>query len=334
MDSYTDNVAENIMAFFAEEKPKPHRGRPIAIDDGRLWNMRDELVFLFENNWADVGGKLRSIKRPADVIETLAVWKNNDQYVVKYLLRPSSTSASPKWLTVTRRKLGNLNRALYCANDARERCRQSLETAQRALSADLSEGEKAIVQDQISRRAEKFAAADAEYVAATDRQKKMQDLLLDGEAFFARAEFVRFCKSNRYRLKPLNIANALAGLPYIGWRQSAKRCKKQPCPGVNGGSMQIFETIRRIVQSGTRRSELLRHAEQWLRAWGNTKSYGPSELQKKWYYLRWSIKTVLDSTPRVPTRDLPYAITREYWKRIAQPSNVDRLFEEEERIVN
>lgn len=328
------NVAGIIDASFFGEKPKPHRGRPIAIDDGRLWNMRDQLVFLFENNWHDVGGKLRWIKKPADVIETLAIWKDTDQYVAKCLLRPSSVPASPKWLTVTRRKVGELNSALYDANDARERCRQSLETAQRALSANLSDGERAVVQDQISRRAEKFSHAEAEYSAIADRRRKMEELLLDGEACFARAEFVRFCKSNRYRLMPLNIANALAGLPHIGWRQSAKRCKKSAAPGAAGRSMQVFNTIQGILRSCTRRSDLIGHAERWLRTQKSTKSQGVSELQEKWYYLRWSLKTVLEASPRVATRDLPFATAKEYWKRLRQPSNVDRLFEEEERIVN
>jgi hypothetical protein len=160
----------------------------------------------------------------------------------------------------------------------------------------------------------------------------MERLLQDGEAYFARAEFVRFLRSHRYRLTPLNVANALAGLPYIGWRQSAKRCRKHEARGANGGAMQIFNTIRRIVQSCTRKSELIKHAERWLKAHSGTKSFGVLELRKDFYYLRWSIKTVLETGSR--RRELPYAIAREYWKRKSTPSNVDLLFAEEESIVN
>lgn len=327
------------MALLSEEKPKPQRGRPIAIDDGQLWNARDHLVWLFESTWADVGERLPWIRKPAKVFEMLQVWENpnssyNQHYIAKCLLRPSTTPVKQKWLNARRRELDKLNEAVRSAWDDREKCRQSLEIAQRALGPDLSESEKAIVQDQISRRKQKFSEAEAEYLAASERQKKMQDLLSDGEASFARDEFVRFCRSNRYRLRPLNIANALAGLPHIGWRQSAKRCKKHPCPGVNGRSMQVFTTIERIVRSCVRRSDLVGHAERWLKAQKGRKSLGVSELQEKWYYLRWSIKTVLEVTPRVQTRDLPFAIAREYWKRISRPSNVDLLFEEEERVVN
>lgn len=214
------------MGLFSHEKPKPQPGRPIAIEDGRLLGARDHLVWLFEGTWADIGARLSWVKKPADVLDAIRVWDNpnlstGNHYIAKCLLRPSSIPVTPKWLTVKRRELGELNEAARSAWDAREKCRQSLEVAQRALSPDLSEDEKAIVQDQISRRAQKFSEADAEQLAANDRQKKMQDLLNDGEASFARAEFVRFCQSNRYRLTPLNVANALAGLPYIGWRQSA-----------------------------------------------------------------------------------------------------------------
>jgi hypothetical protein len=334
-----DNVAEKILGLFSQEKTAPQPGRPIAIDDGRLWGARDHLVWLFEVTWADVGERVPWIKKPADVLNAVRVWDNPNQstgshYIAKCLLRPSAIPATPKWLTVKRRELGVLNEAARSTWDAREKCRQALEVAQRALSPDLSEAERTIVQDQISRRAQKFSEADAEHLAASDRQKKMQDLLSDGEASFARAEFVRFCQSNRYRLNPLNIANALAGLPYIGWRQSAKRCKNHPAPGADGRSMQLFKTIDRIVRSCVRRADLVGHAERWLRAQKAKKSLGISELQEKWYYLRWSIKTALEATPRVSTRDLPFAITREYWKRISRPSNVDLLFEEEERIVN
>jgi len=326
------NVAEFIDGLLLGEAQKPQRGRPIAIVDLRLWNMRDQLVFIFENHWHYVGDRLRLIKKPADVIEALADLKSEDQYVVKCLLRPSSVPATAKWLTVTRRKLGELNVAVYEANENREKCRQSLEIAQRALSVDLSDHEKIVVQEQLAKRIEKFERAEGEYLAADDRQKKMQELLLDGEGSFGREEFVEFCKSDRYRLKPLNVANALAGLPHIGWRRSAKRCKSHAAPAAGGRIIQVFDTIEKILRSCTRRSLLVVHAERWLRAQKGATSQGVRELQEKWYYLDSSIKTALGVRPRVRSRDLPFVIARDYWKRVNLPSNVDRLFEEGERI--
>ena len=333
-----DNLAEKML-FFSPEAAKPEPGRPLAIDDGRLFNARDHLVWLLEQTWPDIGDRLQWIRKPLDVLDTLHVWNDanncwNQHYVSKALLRPSTVPANAKWLATIRRRLGELNIAARNASEELDRCRQSVEKAERAFSDQLSPADKAVVQDQIARRRENFSNAEAKYEAARKRQDETQNLLLDGEATFARDEFVRFCRSNRYRLTPLNIANALAGLPHIGWRQSTNRCRTKAAVGVDGKSIQVFRTIERIVRSSVRRVDLIRHAEKWLRSQkGKKKSLGVSELQEKWYYLRWSIKAVIEAVPRVQTRDLPYAIAREYRKRISRPSNVDLLFEEEERIV-
>jgi hypothetical protein len=335
---WPDNMAGKILGLVSEEEPKTPPGRPIAIDDSRLFAVRDELISLFEQTWADVGERLPWIKKPADVLDAIRVWDNpnvwtGNQYTAKCLLRPSSIPATQKWLNARRSELGKLNRAVRAAYDTREKCRQDLDTAERALSDQLSDSDKAAVLDQISRRGQKLADAKAEYDSLEKQQRDVQELVLDGEASFARDEFARFCGSNRYRLEPMNIANALAGLPFIGWRQSITRCKKHPSTHGEGQSIQIFRTIERIVRSCFRRSDLAGHAEMWLRDKKTKQSLGATVLRSKWYYLRWSIKTVLDADPRVSTRNLPFAITREYWKRTKQPSNVDALFEEGERIV-
>ena len=77
--------------------------------------------------------------------------------------------------------------------------------------------------------------------------------------------------------------------------------------------MQEFNAIERIVRSGTRKSELVKHAERYLRAQAKSKSYAISELRKNWYYLQKAIQTVVEARTR--SRDLPYAITKEYWRR-------------------
>ena len=333
-----NNQADKILNLFTPGQSKPGRGRPIAIDDETLRDAREHLVWLFEQTWSDVGEHLPWIKKPADVLEAVRIWDNpnlatGSHYIAKSLFRPSSIPATQNWLNATRLELGKLTEALRHAYDTQEKRQRDLDTAQRALGDHLSEADKAKVLDQISRRGQKLSEAKTEYEVLQKKERALQDKLSDGEAGFARAEFVRFCRSNRYRLTPLNIANALAGLPYIGWRQSATRCRKHPSAGENGQSIQIFRTIEHIVRSCVRRSDLIKHAETSLRDRKKKKSLGVTELRKKWYYLRWSIKTVLETEPRVSTRSLPFAITKEYWKRTNRPSNVDALFEEEERIV-
>jgi hypothetical protein len=330
-----NNMAENILALASEEGPKPGPGRPEGIENGRLWNTRDGLVFLLETTWPDVGQKLPKIKKPGDVYDALRVWEQHDrhkqQYVTEILLRSSSSPATGKSLSEKRRQLGTFTKSARSSYEHLEKCCTSFETAMRIDTSQYSESEREVIDEKIKERAEVLAHAGAEYLALLNRQQEMERSMKDCEAHFARTEFAQFCKSERYRKTPLNTANALAGLPYIGWRQSTKRCQKEACPATNGGSMQEFNTILRIIQSCTRKLELVKHAEHWLKSHGPNQSYGISDLQEHWYYLRWSIKTVLDAGTR--SRDLPFAITREYWRRKYHPSNVDRLFAEEERIV-
>jgi len=337
MDSAPSNLAEIMLGMLGQESPKHQPGRPVAIGDESLWGARDHLVWLFEETWADVGERLPWIKKPSDVLDAIRVWDNpnlstGNHYIVKCLLRPSSIPATQKWLNKKRFELGKLNIAVRDKYETKEKCREALDKANRALSDQLSDRDKAAVLDQISRRGQKLSDAQTEFDFQEKQQREVQELLFDGEASFARSEFARFCASDRYRITPMNIANALAGLPHIGWRQSATRCKRHPSTYGEGQSIQIFRTIENIVRSFVRRGDLAGHAEQYLRDKKTKKSLGVSELRKKWYYLRWSIKTVLDADPRVPTRTLQFAITREYWKRTARPSNVDQLFEEEERM--
>jgi hypothetical protein len=323
-------MTDNIFVATPEDVPKTPRRRESAIEDGRLWSDRDHLVWLFEVTWADVGRELSRIKTPADVSTVLQVWKGrSSNFIVETLLRPESSPATAKILNVQRRQLRDLIVSTRQAWEYREKCRASLEVAERAFSPELSEHDKGVVEEQRKKRTEKFVQADAEYEAAKSLEAKLDKAVKEGETHFARTEFVQFCQSKRYRLTPLNSANALAGIPLIGWRQSVQRCTKEQAKGANGGAIQIFDAIRRIVDSCTRKSLMTKHAEQWLRSHG-TKSYGVTELRKDFYFLRSAIETVLKLNPR--RHDLPYSIAREYWKRKNHLSNVDILFAEDEAL--
>jgi len=327
-------MADNILLDDSENITAPSRGRKSVIETNRLSADRDELLGLLENTWAHVGGTLANIKSSSDVLNAFQIWKDRSQNrVVLILLRASSKLATTKSLNRMRRQVGDLNTARLKQWEHREKCRQNLEVAERAAKGPLSDRDRTVVEEETKLRTEAFEKAKNEYEKIERDQKEMDEELADGEAYFARAEFVDFCQSDRYKLTPLNIANAIAGLPYMGWRQSVKRSRPHKPLGANGGAIQIFNTIRRIVQSCPRKSELVQHAQQWLEhpVHVSQKSYGVSELRRDWYYLRSSIKAVLEAGTR--TRELPYAIAREYEDRKAKASNVDRLLEEGHRIA-
>lgn len=295
--------------------------------------MREHLVWLIETTWDQAGVELPTIETADEIPNVLRIWKERStEHVTSALLRLSSSRANSKQLRAQRHGLGKLNEKIRCALEDVEKRVGSLERAMWIDATHLSEGEQIVIDDEIRKRVAIAVRVVHEYWALQDQRVALEILIKDGEAYFARVELVDFCLSKRYRLKPLNIANALAGLPFIGWRQSAKRCKNWKSAGEKGISFQVFEIIRRIVASNTRRSELVRDAEMWLRNRRSSESWGVSDLQKHWYYLRRSIQTELDKgTSR---RNLPSAISKEYWRRKSSPSPVDLVFAEDETIVN
>jgi hypothetical protein len=328
------NMAENMMTVEPEGPPTRVVRRKSLIDDAQLWGDRDHLVWLLEVTWVDIGPKLHAIKTADDVLAALQPWnsRSDNSPVVKTLLRPESTTASAKTLTEKRRRLRELRKFAREVWERRENCRQNLALAERALTLQLSERDKTAVEERREKRAEQFARAEAEHNVAASREAKMDQQLREAETYFARAEFARFCRSRRYRLTPLSVSNAIAGLPVMGWRQSVQRCMKSEAVGANGGAIQVFNTIKRIIDSCTRKSQLAKHAAQWLKTQKPSKSLGVAELRKEFYYLQSAIKTVLENKPQPRRRDLPYAIAKEYRERKNHASDVDKLFAQDEAL--
>ena len=72
------------------------------------------------------------------------------------------------------------------------KCWESLELAMRLPGTHLSQGEQEVIDDIIKQRAQALAHAGTEYLTVRDRRENLERLLQDGEAYFTRAEFVRF----------------------------------------------------------------------------------------------------------------------------------------------
>src|SRR5271169_628381 len=167
------DMAENISLSNLEEASQGPRRRKPIIEDGRIWSDRDHLVWLLEVTWPDVGGRLPRIKTPADVLDVLQSWHGrSSNYIVETLLRKESSPATAAILNRQRHQLGSLHIKSLEAWESREKCRESLDVAERAFSPQLTEREKSIVEEQRTKRAAKLAQADELYVAAKDREDK------------------------------------------------------------------------------------------------------------------------------------------------------------------
>ncbi|MGP0021257.1 MAG: hypothetical protein ACLPHP_21995 [Candidatus Sulfotelmatobacter sp.] len=326
------NVAEKILSTLDERQPL--RGYPTQIDKDRLWNMRQHLRFLLETTWDEVGCRFQTVRKMGDLRDVMKPWEKRieqEEHVVRALLWNSERPATSRSLYRQRKQLGELHDRYLSAMEWIDECRDSLERFMVIPGQHLSLAEQDVIRDEIYERARKLAHAGEECIALRDQENELEVLIKDGEAYFARNELLDFCLSKRYRLTPLDIANALAGLPFICWRRSADRCRKwkgEP----EGLSFGIFRILLRVVKANVRRSDLMRDADKFLEAKRPTgNKFALADLRENRYYLRRSIAAVLEQGMR--RADLAAAISREYWKRKSHPTAVDRAFAEEEKIV-
>jgi hypothetical protein len=328
-------MATNIFLEKQNSESKPRRGPKVRIDDNeQLWRDRNDLVGHLENNWHDVGGRLASIKKPSDVVDVFTLLaKNNPPYVIQVILRPTSKTANGALVQKMRTLVGDLNAIRMSAWAHIEKCRGAFEAAENVGKRALSDDDRILVEEAKAKRANELAKAAKELALAERKQDEAQKLLEAGETYFARKEVIDFCRSRRYMLTPINTANALAGLPWIGWRRSIALCQNEKPLGANGGRIQVFNSIQRIVRSCVRRSQLAEHAELWLRrdTVVASEAYGVSELRNDWSYFRRAIKNVLEA--KVRSRDLHFTVAQEYWKRKENASPVERLLAEDDRVI-
>ena len=129
-------------------------------------------------------------------------------------------------------RLGRLNEA---TDDALQNSRREIERARKECEIRIVSQSNA-VQDLSRLR--------------VNSESKLRGL----EAGFARKEILSFLKSKRYELTPLHLANAIAGLPYMGWRQSMRRSSKRPSKSANGLHFQIFKALRLITANARERN--------------------------------------------------------------------------------
>jgi hypothetical protein len=306
---------------------------PIYIDDVSLEGLRDRLLWLVKGTWPEVGLMFIQAKKPDDLYYPF-IWgdQRTSLPVVAALLRTSERSCktSADDLYKKRKEISRIDDAIKEAYEVEKECKEGLEKVVAALAAELTADQQELLAEKREERSRALSDAIAQRKILDSRRREADAMLKDCESHFARNEVIKFCKSRRYRKNPLNTTNALAGLPFIGCRQSLKRCQKWKCEA-GGMTTDLLSVIGRIVESWKAKTALKLHARSWLEQNHRYKPAAQSELRREFYYLRRAIDEVLKTTPR--RKFLPYLITSEYQQKVSIRTPVDLLFEGEEQIV-
>jgi len=322
-----------------ERSPEAPGGRPQQISDGRLSSRRNELFEALGRHWGELGWELKTARSPREVRVVLSSLAGLYPFLfdLPFLKKITITSASAEGLRKVRRRSLSIDKVLRAARSAVPK--------QEKL---VAEARKALAQAQAGERQEAIDVVTAELTTRTGKLKKLQSRLrkMKNEseslrmelknlgACYAETEVFKLIQSRNYRLTPKTFANAMAGLPYIGWRQSLKRCAKIPLRLKPSGLYCVFDAVRYILNQASRPLaendplELFEKGISTLPKRGNYE-FAQEYLLKNWIHLKKALTNTWYS--RIGRDELPYRITAAFEESMRHPPTVlERLLAEKE----
>ena len=255
-----ESLREYLDAF-PPESAYNKGGRPTVTDDSLAFS-RNQWCFFFETCWPEVGWPLLQIrKRKGSTLKNVqnvfkkvddkalcghanAFLRGEPQHTTVAALRKQRIAS-----TKLRYELEDMKRAhpeleRACA-EAKSAIEQATETNKSAIQLEAANRRRLL-----DRNARKIKAQTTKYLA-------LESTLRNQETFLYCSELLDFLRGRRRALKPINLANALAGVPHMRWRQSNERCSKISEDAGVQHPYAIFQLIARVSRRiGERRGEL------------------------------------------------------------------------------
>ena len=314
-------------------------GRP-TIPDNFLPGARNAWAWLLEQSWPEIGCPLHSIRNRQrstieDVRKALMPLKEKpDGGLATAFYRDSSEPANATEIRKNRVKLSRLDAEIsetQAKRDAQERLCLEAEAALKEASPKAREQ----IQSEADRRKARLAELGLSLRKAEGDRDALDTKLRDQEAYFYPAELLDFLHSRRYAVEPRNLANALAGLPNMRWRQSYSRCSKMPYDSETHRWYRVFVTIEEIWKH--RSAEPAQAPVEFFRAGllSLTKKHGYVRefLRENWRDLRFAIDECWKSNPSRPS--VPFTIASLFVRNVTQQKRpIERILAEQEKITD
>ena len=322
-------VFESIPLTAVRQPTGKTRGRPKSLPEGELWGARSALLDLMERFWAQVGWE---IQRAKNVQQLRAAFQPIPESSgrLDFFVRSAISRASTQIARLTQKNLGRLNSQVRLAYEHERELRERLDRARNALQQQAKNGaETAQIESICQQREQILQAFCANYERLQQEERDLRDQMMNQRAYIAQTELLSFIHSHRYTVNPVNLANAMAGLPNMNWRQSTKRCQKFEEPARPGFRYLTFKLIERVNNKSSKK-DFLAVLEADLRKQPK-KNYAAQDMKKNWYYLRAAINEVLQH--KIHPGKIPYRIVAEYQRKMSSRTAIDVVLEEEEQLV-
>jgi hypothetical protein len=207
------------------------RGRP-TVPDNFLLGARNSWLYYLEEAWPEIGLPLLNIRKAGigtiediqKIFEPVQSKDNCDHG--KAFLHGSPQPVEGKELRRTRIRNSALSYEIQEMQSQHSELLRSCVEAENTLR-HVDEQEKEIVQTEIKRRKESLLQLEEGLRQAESKSNKLNKVVLSAETYWYCSQLLAFLSGKkRYAVTPIKLANALAGLPQMGWRESFIRCSK------------------------------------------------------------------------------------------------------------
>src|SRR4029077_10179182 len=240
----------------AVQQPKGKtRGRLKSLPEGELWGARSAWLDLLERYWAQVGWEILRAKNFQQLRSAFQPIQESSGRV-EFFVRSSISKATTQTARATYRQLGRLNAQNRLGYEHERVLREQLDRAKSALQQAKDESQAAHIEGIRQKREHALQAFAVTRERSELEERELHKQMMNQWAYIAQNELLSFVHSQRYAINPLNLANAMAGLPNMGWRQSTKRCQKLEEPAGPGFGYSTFKLIERVKNKSSKRNFL------------------------------------------------------------------------------
>jgi hypothetical protein len=258
---YALAMTSPLSPFEMAEPEKPKRGRR-TVPDKFLLGSRNNWLSMLEENWADIGFPLLEIRRTGrgtidDVRKVFDSFKGTDTGAFsKVFLQGTPQQVTGKEIRANRSFNSTVHRNIEGMRSRQADLLRSYAEVEHALEEpgyqdnEVLQTQEKQIKGRLLQLEEDLGRAESE-LPQFDQQKR------DQETYWYCSQLLDFLLGKRRNaVTPLNLANALAGLPEMGWRESDARCSKMhrssPCVGL---SCRLVELVSRMWRRRPRVSQ-------------------------------------------------------------------------------
>jgi hypothetical protein len=316
---------------------KPRRGRP-TIPDNFLLGARNQWASLLEESWPEIGWPLLQIREcPTSTIDDVrkafqpVKEKPHNPGLANAFCRETVETATPAEFQRNRVRVGDLQAQIHHKRaklDEIERSKREIDALLKTAGPEYVD----TVGAEIRRRQEALVQVQTDLNRITTEERDLDKKSMNQEAYVYASELLDFLEGGRYALNPQSVANALAGLPRMRWRQSHLRCSRMPLnqPGLH---YQVLEVIRKMWKRhhGESKESVIEFFKTQLPKLPKKLGYTRDFLLENWRDLKLAIAESLKI--KHDDGEAPYILTSIFMRNTRnQKNSLERMLAEQEKL--